>query len=33
MARGAKLLFLGFDTMFIPAAVEGYLARLVPNPT
>lgn len=33
MARGAKLLFLGFDTMFIPAAVQGYLARLVPNPT
>jgi 2-keto-3-deoxy-L-rhamnonate aldolase RhmA len=28
MARGAKLLFLGFDTMFIPAAVQGYLARL-----
>ena len=33
MARGAKLLFLGFDTMFVPAAVQGYLARLVPNPT
>lgn len=28
IARGAKLLFLGFDTMFIPAAVQGYLARL-----
>ena len=28
MAIGVKLLFLGFDTMFIPAAVQGYLARL-----
>ena len=33
MARGANLLFLGFDTMFIPAAVQGYLARLVPDTT
>lgn len=31
LARGAKILFLGFDTMFIPAAVQGYLARLTPT--
>ena len=28
MSRGARLLFLGFDTMFVPAAVQGYLQRL-----
>jgi 2-keto-3-deoxy-L-rhamnonate aldolase RhmA len=28
LARGATLLFLGFDTMFVPASVENYLARL-----
>ena len=28
LSRGANLLFLGFDTMFVPAAVHGYLAGL-----
>lgn len=28
LARGAKLLFLGFDTMFVPAALQGYVAQL-----
>src|SRR5688572_17650165 len=28
LARGANLLFLGFDTMFIPMSVQSYLARL-----
>jgi 2-keto-3-deoxy-L-rhamnonate aldolase RhmA len=28
LARGATLLFLGFDTMFMPMSVQAYLARL-----
>lgn len=28
LARGATLLFLGFDTMFMPLSVQNYLARL-----
>jgi 2-keto-3-deoxy-L-rhamnonate aldolase RhmA len=28
LARGATLLFLGFDTMFMPMSVQNYLARL-----
>lgn len=28
LERGVKLLFLGFDSMFIPAAVQGFLAQL-----
>jgi 2-keto-3-deoxy-L-rhamnonate aldolase RhmA len=28
LARGASLLFLGFDTMFVPMSVQSYLARL-----
>jgi 2-keto-3-deoxy-L-rhamnonate aldolase RhmA len=28
LARGANLLFLGFDTMLIPTSVQGYVARL-----
>lgn len=28
LARGARLLFLGFDTMFVPAAIDNYLLRL-----
>lgn len=28
LARGATLLFLGFDTMFLPMSVQSYLARL-----
>jgi 2-keto-3-deoxy-L-rhamnonate aldolase RhmA len=28
VARGATLLFLGFDTMFIPLSVQNYLTRL-----
>jgi 2-keto-3-deoxy-L-rhamnonate aldolase RhmA len=28
MACGVTLLFLGFDTMFVPAAVQGYLGQL-----
>lgn len=28
LARGANLLFLGFDTMFIPMSVQSYLAQL-----
>jgi 2-keto-3-deoxy-L-rhamnonate aldolase RhmA len=28
LAGGATLLFLGFDTMFVPMSVQGYLTRL-----
>ncbi len=28
LARGARFLFLGFDTMFVPAALQGYVAQL-----
>lgn len=28
LARGFKFLFLGFDTMFVPAALQGYIAQL-----
>jgi 2-keto-3-deoxy-L-rhamnonate aldolase RhmA len=28
LARGATLLFLGFDTMFVPMSVQSYVARL-----
>jgi 4-hydroxy-2-oxoheptanedioate aldolase len=28
LARGARLLFLGFDTMFVPAAIDNYLRLL-----
>jgi 4-hydroxy-2-oxoheptanedioate aldolase len=28
LARGATLLFLGFDTMFVPMSVQSYLAQL-----
>lgn len=31
LARGVRLLFLGFDTMFMPAAVNNYL-RLLTHP-
>lgn len=32
LARGFKFLFLGFDTMFVPAALQGYIAQLAsPN--
>jgi 4-hydroxy-2-oxoheptanedioate aldolase len=30
LGRGVKLLFLGFDTIFIPVAVQGFLAQLTP---
>lgn len=30
LAGGAKLLFLGLDTMFIPSAVQAYAAQLGP---
>lgn len=32
LARGVQLLFLGFDTMFVPAAVNNYLRLLNPSP-
>jgi 2-keto-3-deoxy-L-rhamnonate aldolase RhmA len=32
LARGATLLFLGFDTMFIPMSVQSYLAQLTDAP-
>ena len=28
LARGVQLLFLGFDTMFMPAAIDNYLGLL-----
>ncbi|WP_280152084.1 aldolase/citrate lyase family protein [Piscinibacter sp. XHJ-5] len=28
LAQGVKFLFLGFDTMFVPAALQGYIAQL-----
>lgn len=31
LARGVQLLFLGFDTMFVPAAVDNYLRLLRPS--
>jgi 2-keto-3-deoxy-L-rhamnonate aldolase RhmA len=31
LARGIKFLFLGFDTMFVPAALQGYIAQLSPT--
>jgi hypothetical protein len=32
VARGVQLLFLGFDTMFMPASVDNYV-RLLNSPT
>jgi len=29
--RGVQLLFLGFDTMFIPGAIDNYLRLLNPS--
>lgn len=31
LSRGVTVLFLGFDTMFVPAAVQNYLALLEPT--
>ena len=31
LASGANVLFLGFDTMFMPLSVQNYLARLAPG--
>lgn len=33
MARGATLLFLGFDTMFLPSAVQSYVQQLKSSAT